>query len=375
MFVDSSFANDLNGCTSSNKISSLAQTLDTRLKRIQQESKLVAASAGLLCGDTLIGISAYGERKKGSGIAVSTQDLWHIGSITKSVTATLIARLIEQDKLQWQTRLAEIFPKEQLHPEAAQITIEQLAQHRSGLPANFSFTSVFRKAGEGKERIAARRKLVLETLKAKPLTPPGSTFLYSNTGYSTLGVVAEELMGQTWEQQIGEQVMSPITINNYGFGAPKDDTGKLSQPRGHKSMLGFYFSLEDFDNSPLIGPAGTLHMDLKSLLYYGHEHLKGEQGHSQLLSEANFKQLHKAELNNYASGWIVEHNAEFSSGRQLWHNGSNTAWYALLTIVPDYNAVMAFTSNDSNIELAQKQAWDLFYALIQDMDKAAKTEP
>jgi len=43
----------------------------------------------------VVASAAHGERKKGSGVPIELGDRWHLGSITKSITATMIARLIE----------------------------------------------------------------------------------------------------------------------------------------------------------------------------------------------------------------------------------------------------------------------------------------
>ena len=49
-----------------------------------------------------------GERLAGSGIPVSAQDIWHLGSITKSMTATLVARLVELDAVRWDDTVGEV---------------------------------------------------------------------------------------------------------------------------------------------------------------------------------------------------------------------------------------------------------------------------
>ena len=82
--------------------------------------------------------AATGVRKLGDTTLVTTNDLWHIGSCTKSMTATLAARLVDEEKLTWTTTIAEVFPelKGKMNPQYETVTIEQLVMHRGGVPGN-----------------------------------------------------------------------------------------------------------------------------------------------------------------------------------------------------------------------------------------------
>ena len=57
-------------------------------------------------------------------------------------------------------------------------------------------------------------------------------------------------------------------------------------------------------------------------------------------------------LDDYARGWVrVER--DWAGGSVLWHNGSNTLWYALLLLLPATNTVLAFATNDGAIRAAE----------------------
>ena len=67
---------------------------------------------------------------------MTTNDVFHIGSCTKSMTATLTAMLIEEGKLRWDTTIAEVFPelKGKMDQQYEAVTVEQLLKHRGGVP-------------------------------------------------------------------------------------------------------------------------------------------------------------------------------------------------------------------------------------------------
>ena len=83
-------------------------------------------------------LGVLGERKRGSGVAVGKDDLWHIGSCGKSMTATLMARLVERGQLEWDAPIAPLFAAHgiEAHRDFAGLTLRHLLTHRSGMAAD-----------------------------------------------------------------------------------------------------------------------------------------------------------------------------------------------------------------------------------------------
>ncbi|MBV1910890.1 MAG: beta-lactamase family protein, partial [Kangiellaceae bacterium] len=86
--------------------------LSELVTKLQKDEELVGFGAMVFHQQKLIAETVSGERKIDSGVALSLTDQWHIGSVTKSVTATMIGRLVETGQLNWQTTVADIFTKE-----------------------------------------------------------------------------------------------------------------------------------------------------------------------------------------------------------------------------------------------------------------------
>ncbi len=119
------------------------------------------------------------------------------------------------------------------------------------------------------------------------------------------------------------------------------------------------------DNTPLITPAGRMHMTLADLAIFGMAHLQLAQGNTasplgHLLPNA----LHAPNLSDYACGWVV--GEQEWAGPIIWHNGSNRFWYCLLMLLPDRNAVLAFTTNDGAIFKAERAFFKAAEMLCQD---------
>lgn len=344
--------------------------LDQALERLVTDQRenlgLVGLGVMIMSDGDVIASSVAGERKHRSGVPLTPQDKWHIGSITKSFTATLIARLVEQGTLSWDTKVGDVFVKSEGVNEAwNEVTVEQLLTHTSGAKSTFrpSLAMLFRKYEDTAERLVAREKLILEFMKSPLAAPPGSTFEYSNAGYVIAGVMAEKVTGLSWEDLIRQEVFKPLGIASGGFGAPKDHTAKLEQPRGHKSRLGVVVSTYS-DPTLVIGPAGSIHMELGDLLVYANDHLQGNTGGGKLLEGPTYQKLHTPVLDNYAFGWATSPPTDWSNGVIIWHNGSNGAWDALLAIMPGSNTIIAVTSNDGR-QIEANVTWSIFEKAAQ----------
>jgi len=154
-------------------------------------------------------------------------------------------------------------------------------------------------------------------------------------------------------------------LSSAGFGAP-GTAGQLDQPLGHRRREdGTYLGINPgpwADNPPLLGPAGTLHMTIADLARYGREHLRGERGEPAMLSSQTFQRLHRAIGDNYALGWVDVNRDWQGERRVVWHNGSNTFWYAFLALVPgsDFGVAVATNGSIAGREAVEALAADLF---------------
>jgi D-alanyl-D-alanine carboxypeptidase len=268
---------------------------------------------------------------------VTTDSLWHIGSNTKAITATLAAMLVEQGVISFDTTVADALPAIiiDMHGAAADITLGQLLNHTAGLPANPTREEKKRVLGVSRNYRVQRFEVARWAVSKKPLTKPGSNYLYSNTGYIVAGAMLEESARKSWEQLVDEQVFRPLGISaTTGFGPPK---GK--QPEGHRHVPNdsenpYVTAGQNSDNPAFYGPAGTVHMSLDAWKAFALDHLReGTKPSSSLLKPASYQRLHSPGPGgkNYAFGWGM-----LERGKNilpiLVHNGSNTQWYARILL-------------------------------------------
>lgn len=327
------------------------EDLGGRLSALREETGAAAIAALLLENGEVREVAAVGERIHGSGVPVEAGDIWHVGSITKSMTATLLARLVEAGEMRWDMSVTGELGEEidGIDPAWSQVTFEHLLSHRAGLRPNISIMQTLRFDAGSETPRADRIAYSALLLRSPPEAGPGERYTYSNAGYVVAAAMIETAMDETWEALVTREVFEPLGLETAGFGAP-GTPGQADQPRGHSAgLFGFGTRAHEptprADNPVVLGPAGRVHASLEDLARYGRAHITGldAQG-GEFLTAESLARLHTPPAGDYAMGWVVSPPADL--GSPLWHNGSNTLFYTELHIDPEHDRVFAISTND-----------------------------
>jgi CubicO group peptidase (beta-lactamase class C family) len=299
-------------------------------------------------------LAAHGVRRAGSGDTIQTSDRMHVGSLTKSMTAAMIASLVDAGTLHWDDHPAAVLGIDPAEVDAgyADSTLLDLLQHRSGMPSDDDLDTLPDLPGTPAEQRQTGAALLL----AQPPAVARGTFRYSNSGYVVAAAMAEAATGQEWEDLIATRLLTPLSIQPIvGWPTTAD---KPDQPWGHVREGTKDWSGIDPASQPALvavaNPAGNLSMTLPELGRYLDLQLQGARGFPHLLSASAFTKLQTpVGSEGYACGLeVVDLGAE---GRVLWHNGSNTTFYALMYIVPNYDLAVAIIINAGEAGTADVQ--------------------
>lgn len=322
----------------------------TSIDTICKNNKLPALAVVVTKDGQICDRAVAGVRKWGDTTPVTTNDLFHIGSCTKSMTATLAAVLIEEGQLRWDTTIAEIFPElsGKIDKRYETVTVEQLLQHRGGVPTAPPLAAWGRAWQEIGTPTEQRREFIEAVLTTAPAAAPGTTMIYSNQGYSIVGAMLEKISGQDFESLMTEKLFKPMHMETAGFGPP-GTKNKIDQPWGHIRRLVWTSPMQS-DNPPAIAPAGRVHCSLDDLARYAILHL--QPGTNSLLKPESMARLHASPegvktiggLDDYACGW-VRLKRDWAGGPVLWHNGSNTMWYVVMWLAPEKNFCVIAATN------------------------------
>lgn len=318
--------------------------LQDTIAPIRAKHGVPALGAAVLVDGKLHALGVDGVRKHGEDREVTVDDLWHLGSCTKAMTATWLAMLVERGELRWSTTVAEAMPDlaDDLHESARSITVERLLQHRAGLPAGpprALWMELFRYEGSDREaRTDVARALLGQPVEAKL----GQRYLYSNASYMIAGAIGERVVKADWQPQMRAMLFEPLGMQRVGFGPPGQKE-KLDQPWGHRragKRLTPFFA----DNPSSLGPAGTVHASLTDWAKFAALQL-GVASDKPLLRPASLAALHTPPAEGpYALGWNVTRRG-WAPGPILSHSGSNTMWFCVAWLAPEAKFGVLVTCN------------------------------
>jgi CubicO group peptidase (beta-lactamase class C family) len=299
--------------------------LEELFGRIRDQYGLPALGGAIVDSGGVRAKAAVGIRKKGADAAATADDLWHMGSDTKAMTATMIAALVERGRLSWDTTLAAVFPDMRLPAEAGAITLLELLTHRAGLPHDTEWRAISRAGSLVEQRRVAVARLGSTAL----LSGPGSAYSYSNWGYVVAAAMAEKVTGESYEELMAEIVFGPLQMKSAGYGAA-GTPGKTDQPWAHTAGGQ---PIQD-DNPLVMAPAGCVHCSLDDWGRFIADQLRGAEGKPALLRPESYARLHSPPSGgDYAMGWLVL-DRPWGGGRVFTHTGSNTMNMAVVWMAP-----------------------------------------
>ncbi len=309
---------------------------------LEKHPEMPGLLGAIVDGNRVSAIGAVGVRKAGAPERITPDDVIHLGSDTKAMTATLIGKLIQNKKLAFDTPMSEIFTGLQLemNPEMAKVTVRELLDHTAGLPANVDW---WKFDGTKKPLQEQRHMVVEEVLKKAPLQAPGSKYLYSNTGFVVLGAILEHKTDKPWEELMEKELFQPLGMKSAGFGPP-GTPGKIDEPWGHTLKDGKPSPIQ-FDNAPLMGPAGRVHCSLSDWARFISLYLQPPSGNYPIVRPKTIEELITPETGkDYAGGWLIT-TRPWAGGLTLNHAGSNTMWFCVAWLAPKRHFAVLVATN------------------------------
>jgi D-alanyl-D-alanine carboxypeptidase len=209
--------------------SSLRSTLSGLVDSMKVPSAVVVVRSSTY-GDATF---SFGSLVLGENEPPGVIDHYRIGSNTKTMTATIVLQLVEEGKIALSDPISKYRPDV---PNGANITIAQLLDMRSGL-ASYDEDPAFLQALQAdRRRVWQPDELLAMSFEHPPLFAPGAQWHYSNVNYILLGVVIEQVTGQSASQLFQQRIFDRLGMASSVMPELTDDT--LPQPFAHGYLFG-----------------------------------------------------------------------------------------------------------------------------------------
>jgi CubicO group peptidase (beta-lactamase class C family) len=314
--------------------------------------------------DRVVYLKGFGVRKAGESAKIDPDTVFQIASVSKPFTSTVLARLVGEGAISWDSRLAEIDPNFKLYdPQAtAQVTIRDLLSHRSGLPEH---------AGDLLEDLGYDRPAILYRLRfVKPSGKFRESYHYTNFGFTEAAVTGAGRVHKTWEDLIAETLFRPLgmTRSSARFADYRDAANKAAL---HVLVDGKMVakSQRDPDAQSPAGGVSTTGRDIAQWLRL--QLANGMLDGRPLIATGALAETHRPQPNGttdkrYGLGWNVAEDAERGGLLRLNHSGAfSRGADTHVLLVPKENLGIAILTNAAPTGLAEAVA-DAFIDLYFD---------
>lgn len=301
------------------------ENIDSIVKPFLEDSHSHALSIGIIKNGKTEFYN-YGSLTAKDSSKPTQQNIYEIGSITKTFTASLLVQMSEEGLVKLDDPISKYLPKGVCDLEGEKvITLQDLSSHYSGLPrlaSNFFPTVTDHSnpyTGYNKDHLYEYLKTFKGVDRAKRKVD------YSNLGVELLGHILTIVSKQSYEEMLQERIFKPLEMNNTTITFNENHLKKLV--KGHNEM-GMITSNWDF---PHFGGAGAIRSTTEDMMKYIQAQFTIE----------TFAKTHTTRLTMGGStkiglGWITTPSQ--STGENIvWHNGGTGGYRSFTGFVKNYN--------------------------------------
>lgn len=346
---------DLGGAAPTTFTDDMLVHLDAYVADVLTRYAIPGATIAIVQNGEVIHLNGFGLRALGNDAPVTSDTLFMIGSVPKSMTALMIGTLIDQGILNWDTPVANVLPTFALATSESSrtVTFRDLLSMRSGLPS-FDI-SLFMQPYSPEQ--------IIGSLAALPLVgKPGETYAYSNQGYAAAGFVAAVAAGahygsnlySTYAQLMQERVFDLIGMKRttFDFSSGVNDPNVTSPHTfdlTNGGLTTFPVNLEEgaFSIIPAGGSTWSNAEDLARYLITQMNHGVAPSG-ERVISEARLLDtwqpgIHTPYNTDYALGWVIK--PDYHGLHQIEYGGGNLGYTSFISFLPEANLGVVVLTN------------------------------
>lgn len=202
------FANDDGGSDADARVKQAVELIDKLAQKQIDEHTVAGLAVCVVHKDKCVFAKGYGVREVGKDAKIDADTVFQLASVSKPVGATVVAALVGEGKVRWDSKISDLDPAFQMYDDyvTRELTIRDTYSHRSGLPDH---------AGDLLEDMGYTREQVLQRLRyQKPDSSFRAHYAYTNFGLTEGAVAAAKAYGTTWEDASADKLYKPLGMNS-----------------------------------------------------------------------------------------------------------------------------------------------------------------
>jgi CubicO group peptidase (beta-lactamase class C family) len=298
----------------------------------------------------------YGVRELGRPDPVDARTRFGIASNTKAFTATALALLVEDGRIEWDAPVIEYLPWFQMWDPwvTREITVRDLLVHRSGLGLGQGDLLGWPPSDRTREEIVRAIRWL------EPVTSFRSAYAYDNILYHAAALVIEAVSGRTWEEFVSGRIIAPLAMPDTRVSrASTREGGNIARP--HARVDGTVVPVQPFDatNTNASGGINASAADMAKWMLVQLDSGR-VAGSAPLFSPSTTRELWsivtpipvrdpppelaplRGSFNGYGLGFFVR---DYRGRQMITHTGSLPGYVSRLTLIPEIDLGIVVLTN------------------------------
>ena len=320
--------------------------IDAAIEATVEHYDLPGIAVGVVIDGEVAHVRTLGETVAGSGDPITSQTLFKIASNSKAMTATVLARLVQQGALRWDDPVVEHLPHFAMHDPwvTEHMTVRDLLVHNSGLPEGGGDLMLWPEPNR-----FTRMDITRGLRHIVPAYGFRSGYAYDNLLYVVAGEVAAAAGGAPYEELVRREIFEPLGLDGCRVGEFDRSGLSVAQPHWHDATGNIAYRVDP----PVVeaiasAAAGGIRCPLDDMLAWATQWLAPTPAQLEWLGEAQRERLWTAvtpmPLSQRRKDWNNTHVYAYALGFRLadadgeWtvsHTGTLGGMYSVMTLLPD----------------------------------------
>lgn len=352
--------------------------LDAYIRSALEQFQIPGAVVAVVQNGEVVLQQPYGVADLSTAAPITDDTTFMIGSVTKSMTTMMVASLIDDGLLTWDTPVSEIAPEFALSDAdvTAQLTVRDFFNMATGFPASATPMMI--------EHMTPQE--VMAHMQDVPLTTPyRESFQYSNQMFAAGGYYTSRLAtgsdANDWNaytEQLTARVLAPIGMTHSHVDFESGLASNYAQPHAYDRVNNVWAPV-DIDHERFVSsvyPAGAVWSTIDDMAAYLMTQMNDgvapdgtRVASAAALGETRQPQVAANGVGSYALGWML---TNFNGLTEVEHGGANVGFSSSVAFLPEADlGVVVLTNRENASAFAQAvryRAYELAFGLEHTFD-------
>jgi len=353
----------------------LSEDLGPLVRRLMARDQVPGVAVGVVERGHLVFARGFGYRDVDTQLPVTPDTIFPLGSCSKAFTATAIALLADEGRIDLDAPVRLYLPDFSLQDPlaAATVTTRDLLTHRSGLPRHDLF---WYQAPFSRDELYERLRFL------QPSGPARTRWRYNSLMFVVAGRIVERVSGDSWESFVATRILVPLHMHRTRLSAEATQAD-ANHASPYSLRDGRVQKIPPLESSRAIAPAGAVRASVRDLARWLAFHATRSPA---LLHEQMWRELHRPQTDmpasdqpevrhrSYALGWIHE---SYRGHPLVSHNGAIDGFVVHLGFLPDTGqGLIVLMNRDLATEALMAIAYSAYDRLLglEPLDWEAKLQ-